>query len=288
MASLRSSLMATVLVSAALLASGAQAAEKKNDSLGVVIVYLGGPDAGGEGKGLIDQLVVELAKATGLEPGALEGSYFTENAPAVTRLAANPDSFVLGSLGFFLSQRQSTKLVPLARLKSTLNGTERFHILVKKGRYKSLDELKGKQLWGSPLYEDARFIDRIVFSGKLKAAEHFDLKPTSRPLSAVRKLKNEKADAVLLNTVQYESLRRMPLFDELEQVFVSEPMPSLGLMMVDTPKTQAMRQKLVTTLLGLCGTPQGKSVCLNFGITGFDPIEEAVLQPVIAQFEGTK
>jgi ABC-type amino acid transport substrate-binding protein len=280
--------MATVLVSAALLASGAHAAEKKEDSLGVVIVFLGGPDTGGEGKGLIDQLVAELATATGLEPGALEGSYFTENAPAVAQLSANPDSFVLGSLGFFLSQRQSAKLVPLARLKSTLNGTEQFHILVKKGRYKSLDELKGKQLWGSPLYEDPKFIDRVVFSGKLEAAKHFDLKPTSRPLSAVRKLQKEKIDAVLLNTVQHESLRRMPLFDELEQVFVSEPMPSLGLMMVDTPRTRAMRQKLVTTLLGLCGTPQGKSVCRNFGITGFDPIEEAALQPVIEQFEGTK
>ncbi|MGI5863642.1 MAG: phosphate/phosphite/phosphonate ABC transporter substrate-binding protein [Myxococcales bacterium] len=280
--------MATALVLAALLASGAHAAEAKKDSLGVVIVYLGGPDAGGEGKSLIDQLVAELVKATGLEPGALEGSYFTENGPAVAQLEANPDSFVLGSLGFFLSQRQGRKLVPLARLKSTLNGTEQFHILVKKGRYKSLDELKGKQLWGSPLYEDPRFIDKVIFSGKLEAAKHFELKPTSRPLSAVRKLQSGKVDAVLLNTVQYESLRRMPLFDEFEQVYVSEPMPSLGLMMVDTPKTRAMKDKLVTTLLGLCGTPQGKSVCRNFGITGFEPIDEAALQPVIKQFEGAK
>lgn len=288
MASLRSSPTAAVLALGLLLSGLADAKEKPQAPVGVVIVYLGGPEAGGEGQKLIDQLIAELGAAMGLAPGALVGSYFTENAPAVEKLAAQPDSFVLGSLGFFLAQRQKAGLLPLARLKTTVDGTEQFHILVKKGRYQSLAELEGKVLCGSPLYEDPKFLDAIVFGGKLQAARYFKLEPTTRPLSAVRKLDKEQLDAVLLNTVQFESLRRLPLFDKLAELFVSEPMPALGLMVVDTPRTRAVKDQLLQTLLGLCGTPQGKSVCGNFGITGFEPLDEAPLAKVIGQYDAAK
>jgi len=278
-------ILTATLMSATLAASVAQGAEPPSKpEVGIVIVYLGGPDAGGEGEKLIGQLVGELGTALGLPAGALVGSYFTENAPAVEKLRAQP-SFVLGSLGFYLSQRASSQLVPLARLKTSGDAAERFRVLVQKGKYASLDDLKGKELHGSPLYEDPRFLDRIVFGGKLSAATHFALKPTARPLSAIRKVASGKVDAVLVNTMQYESLRRLPVFESLQEVFVSEPLPALGLMMVDSPRTRALQAKMTTTMLGLCGLPQGKGVCDNFGIAGFEPVDEAALEKVTTAYD---
>ena len=268
-----------------LAAAGRAEAVDKKDPASVVIIYLGGPDAGGEGKKLIDQLIDHLGGTMGLEPGALQGSYFTENGPAVEHLKAKKDAFVLGSLGLYLAQHKALKLSPLARLKTTEDGSERFHVVVKKGQYASLDDLKGKTLWGSPLYEDSTFLNAIVFGGKLEAAKHFALKPTNRPLTAVRKLERDEADAVLLNSVQYESLRRLPLFEKLQEIYVSDPLPALGVMMVEGPKTRALRDTFLKTILGLCGSEKGKSVCANFGIAGFEPVADAMLEKVGKQYD---
>ena len=222
----------------------------------------------------------------GVDSTSLIGTYFNETTPAIAHLKTNRDAFVLGSLGFYLANRKALGLSPLAILKTSGDSEERAYVLVKKGRYKSLDDLKGKSLYGSPLFEDLGYINRVVFDGKLDAAKQFDLKPTSRPLTAIRKLDKGEADAVLLNTVQYESLRRMPLFESLEVVFTSEPRPALGLMVTETPRTKAIRDKLLKAVVEMCSTPKGQSLCSNFGISGFEPMKPGALDATIKVYEG--
>ena len=192
---------------------------------------------------------------------------------------------MLGSLGFYLANRKSLGLMPLAILKTSSNGEERDTIVVKKGRYHSLAELKGKSLYGSSLFEDPAYINRVVFAGQLDPATYFDLKPTSRPLTAVRKLEKDEADAVLLNVVQYESLRRMPLFEKLDVVYTSAPRPALGLMMTDTSRTRAVRDNVLRAVVELCGTPKGQPVCQNLGIAGFEALPSGVLDAIVKTYE---
>jgi ABC-type amino acid transport substrate-binding protein len=267
--------------------AGSAAAAPKEPPVGIVVIYLGGPDTGAEGKKLIDQLIEHLAGAMALDPASLVGAYFNETKPAIEHLKKNKDAFILGSLGFYLANRKAMALSPLALLKSAANGEERDYVMVRKGRYKSLDELKGKALYGSPLFEEQGYLDRVVFGGKLDVAKHFDLKPTSRPLSAVRKLEKDEADAVLLNTVQYDSLRRMPLFEKLEVVYTSELRPALGLMMTETPRTKALRDKMLKAVVDVCATPKGQSLCSNFGIAGFEPVKPGALDATIKVYEPT-
>jgi ABC-type amino acid transport substrate-binding protein len=250
-----------------------------------VIVYPGGPDAGGEGKNLAEQLVQHLASATGLDPAQFTGAYFNDNQQAVTYLKTHRDAFILGGLGFYLPQRKSLGLVPLARLRSEGGSDETFAVVVKKGRFKSLDDLRGKTLWGSVLYDDARYVDRFAFAGKLQAAKYFDLHPTPRPLSAVRKLESEGADAVLLNRAQVEALKQLPLYAGLETIHTSDPVPTVGLMVIPTPRTKAVQDKIVKSVFQLCGTPKGKGVCQGVGIAGFDPATAEVLDPVAKKYD---
>ncbi len=277
----------TKLTVALVLSTGAFAATTNAaPPIQVVIVYVGGPDAGAEGQKLIDQLVAHLATTTGEPAGQWQGSYFTDPAAAAAHLAKHRDAFVLGGLGFFLSQRRALGLVPLARLATNGDGTERYYILAHKEAHSSLATLKGKTLWGSPLYEDPRFLEVTVFGGKLPLAREFVLKPTNRPLSALRKLeKQQGVDAVLLNSVQYEGLLRMPLYDKLKILYTSEPIPTLGFMMIDTPRTRELRDKILATVSGMCATEQGTPVCRNFGIQGFAPIAAAKLAPLITTYD---
>jgi hypothetical protein len=279
------SLLFSVAVGLMLAPPSVALAGAKEPPVGIVVIYLGGPDTGAEGKKLIDQLIEHLAGAMAVDPASLVGTYFNETKPAIEHLMKNKDAFILGSLGFYLANRKSLSLSPLALLKSAANGEERDYVLVRKGRYKSPDDLKGKTLFGSPLFEDLGYLDRVVFGGKLEVAKHFDLKPTSRPLSAVRKLERDEADAVLLNTVQYDSLRRLPLFEKLEVVFTSDPRPALGLMMIETAHTKALRDKVLKAVVEMCATPKGQSLCSNFGIAGFDPVKPGALDATIKVYE---
>jgi hypothetical protein len=263
----------------------AWAGEKPPTPVELVIVYPGGPDAGSEGKNLAEQLVQHLAGATGLDPAQFTGAYFNDNQQALGYLKTHRDAFVLGGLGFYLPQRKTLGLVPLARLRSEGGSDERFAVVVKKGRFKSLDDLRGKSLWGSVLFDDARTIDRFAFAGKLQTAKWFALHPTPRPLSAVRKLESEAVDAVLLNRAQFEALKQLPLFAGLETVHTSDPVPTVGLMVIPTARTKAVQDKIVKSVFELCGTPKGKGVCQGVGIAGFDPVSAETLDPVVKRYD---
>jgi hypothetical protein len=192
---------------------------------------------------------------------------------------------VLGGLGFYLSQRKSLGLVPLAHLRGAASSDERFSVVVKKGRFKTLEDLRGKSLWGSVLFEDARYVDRFAFDGKLQVKQWFEPHPTPRPLSAVRKLESDGADAVLLNQVQLDALKRMPLFEKLEVIHTSQPVCTLGLMAVPTPRTKAVQDKVVKSVLGLCATAKGRSVCEGVGIVGFDPVRTDALDAAVKKYD---
>jgi len=250
-----------------------------------VIVNPGGPDGGAEGDKLAAQLADHLAAAAGIEPSEIEGAYFGQLVPAVAYLKRHPDAFVLGGLGIYLVQRKALGLVPLARLVGARGAEEEFFVLVRKGRYASLQELRGKTLLGSVLADDQRYVDRFVFDGKLSAREWFRCTPSDRPLSALRKLAADEVDAVLVNRVQAEALKMTPLAEKLQAIHGSGPVPTVGLMMASTRRTRALRDRVVQAVAKLCGTEQGAPVCQTYGISGFEPIKEDALGEAVKKYD---
>jgi hypothetical protein len=277
-----------LLLATSLIASWSATARgaAKSTPVALVIVNPGGPDVGAEGSKLASELAAHVAGAAGLSPKAIEGAYFNQTAPAVAFLRRHKDAFVLAGLGVFLSQRKALRLVPLARLIGKAGGDEEFSVVVRKGRYADLDGLRGKTMVGSVLAEDARYVDRFAFGGKLVSSKWFRCVPSDRPLSALRKLSKDEVDAVLLNRMQLEALEAMPLFEKLQVIHRSGPVPTVGLMMAATPRTRAVRDKIVQSVSKLCGTEKGAPVCRTYGITGFEPISEDALGATIAKYEG--
>jgi hypothetical protein len=271
------------LLATALMVPGQAAAKAARVAL--VIVNPGGPDAGAEGQKLAAQLAEHLGTSVGIDPSELEGSYFGRLAPAVAYLKQHKDAFVLGGLGVYLSQRQALKLVPLARLVGKGGTGEEYSVVVRKGRYATLQELRGKSLQGSVLADDPRYVDRFVFGGKLVACEWFACTPSERPLSALRKLAADEVDAVLLDRVQAEALKAMPLAEKLQAIYSSGPVPTVGLMMVETPRTRALRERVVQAVTKLCATDKGAPVCQTYGITGFETMAKDALREAIERYE---
>jgi len=280
--STRSLLLSLLVISA--LSPAAHAAGKAS-RVALAIVNPGGPSAGAEGDKLAAELAAHLATAAGLAAAQIEAGYFNQLPAAAAYLKKHKDAFVLGGLGVFLAQRKAAKLVPLARLVGKHGSDEEFSVVVRKGRYATLADLRGKTLYGSVLADDARFVDRFVFGGKLAASAYFKCTPSERPLSALRKLAKDEVDAVLLNRMQFEALEAMPLFTKLQVIHDSGPVPTVGLMMAATPRTRKLRDRIVQAVTKLCGTEKGAPVCRTYGITGFEPMGEDALGAAIKKYE---
>lgn len=254
----------------------------------MVIVFPGGPDVEGEGTRIIGQFLGSVAQQAGVDTNHLAGAYFTSAADAVAYVTAHPDAFIMGSLSFFLANRQAMKLVPLARVVFPEDTEECYRLLVKRGSYASLAELRGKTISGNTLFGDPAFLSRIVFGGRVDAALHFRLKPTTRPLSAVRRVALGSIDGVLLNQVQYRSLAQLPVFEELQVVYQSTPLPPLGFMRAGSRDVGALSDRLVKAVVELPETAAGKEACANFALKGFVPVVQGELDEVIRTYRGEK
>jgi ABC-type phosphate/phosphonate transport system substrate-binding protein len=100
----------------------------------------------------------------------------------------------------------------------------------------------------------------------------------------LRKLAADQVDAVLLNRVQADALKTMPLAEKLQVIHSSGPVPTVGLMMVATRRTRALRDRIVQSVAKLCGTEKGAPVCQTYGITGFEPVQEDALGEAIKKY----
>ncbi len=256
--------------------------------INLVVVYPGGPSTEEEGKKMISQFISTIAKVAGLSPSSMDGAYFTEIRQAKNHIRLNRNSFIMGSLGFYLSNMKTLNLVPLTSVRFSQGDREQYHVIVKKGSYRDIKGLKGKVLTGNVLYEDSRYINSIIFDNVINAQNYFVLKPTSRPLTALRRAAQGKVDAVLVNQIQYQSLKGMSIFDNLESIYHTEPLPTVGLMMVDTKKNNSVRNRIVDAVTQMCYMPDGKDVCKSFGISGFEKLAPEALDNVVKKYHGNR
>lgn len=257
----------------------------ENEKLTVIIVFPGGPEEKKEIKEAIREFVDMIGEKADFEPEAVNLRYFNDSKEALAYLRENPDSFIISSLGFFLTNRREFNLLPLARVELTEGRSEHYYLIVKKEKYKTLADLKGKTISGNTLYEDPAFLTRIVFDNQADLASCFKLAPTSRPLRAIRKVAEGKLDAALLDEAQYRSLQRLPLFQKIEVIYTSPKLPEVGLMMSDTEKNREIKDRLLSAVIKLNRTEEGTEVLEGFGLKGFKTVSPDIFNEVIKKFE---
>ena len=230
-------------------------------------------------KPYLDVFIGYLAKKLGWSPGSYETRF--EGSPEGGRrfMEERRPAYAALSLDLYLDLEQRNNLKPMILARAKDMPAERYRILVKKGRYQALQDLKGKILAGDQAGE-TKFVSRVILAGKLDAASYFELQPTPRPLRAIRQVARGQIDAVLVNSLQYESLKKLPLLEQLQVVFESDSMPNLGLAYAEGRAKPEDIKRLTQALINMCADPEGKNLCADFGIEGFEPASADVLDKV--------
>jgi len=264
--------------------SHASASVKRQMSF--VIIFPGGPSAAGEGDRIAGQFVEALSGETGIARSLMKGKFYNSAAGALKYLKKHPDSFIMGSAGFYLQNRRSLKLAPLASIIYGSNNMEQYYVMVKKGSYNSFEALKGKTIAGNAFLEGNRFVDKIIFNSSIDTDSYF--RRPKRILSTFRAIKRVvrgRLDAVILDSREYRTLLESKMGSKLQKVFTSVKYPSLSLMMIDTPVTRSYSTGIVNAVTGLCRLEKGREVCKSFGIDGFKKISEKELLDAIRKYE---
>ena len=176
----------------------------------IVVCYPGGAVNENDARGAMDAML-RVVERLGRWPEKSFTSFFTAEADECKRLMGEKQpGFAIISLGLYLELRAEHHLIPLAQPRINGSNTERIRVVVQEGRYKGLEDLKGKSLGGTVLAEP-EFVGRIVFAGKYDPASFFVLKPSKHAIRALRALDKGELDAVILNGQQFAALGSLDL-----------------------------------------------------------------------------
>lgn len=250
----------------------------------VVVCYPGGPVSEDDANKAMSAMLNVVEKVGGWPTQSFSSAFSSDVEGCKILLKEKKPAFAITSLGIFLDQRQSLHLEPVVQPKMRGGSTEEFHLVAVKGHFGSLNDVKGKQVGGT-VFEEAEFIRRIVFAGKLDPQKDFSLKPSKQAIRALRALDKGELDAVLLNGQQFAALASLPLTHELESVFTSAPIPLMGLVANQEASSPEERNRFAKALSDMCSDPDGKKLCEIFAIDAFVPASQAAIQPAISLWE---
>lgn len=277
---LRILLVLTLVVTWAAPARAGISSERK-----FLICQASGVTTADDAKPYIDGFGEYLAGRLGWGPDTYEVRFETGNCLQI--METWKPAYATIPLWDFLAAEARLKMAPLVFAKVGGETSTTYHLLVKKGAFASLAALQGKILSGN-VVADATYLSKVVFKGAVDAATHFVLQQKKRPLSVIRKVARGKVDAALVDGLQFESLRELAVFEKLEAIFTSSPVPNLGLVYVKGAAADGDVAAFRAALIKMCGDPDGTEICKTFSLEGFVDVDKKALDGVRALYGGAR
>lgn len=246
----------------------------------VVVCYPGGAVNIKDANGAMNAMLRVVERVGHWQENGLNSLFTTKTDECRKLIEEKNPRFAITSLGLYLELRDQHNLVPIVQPKINGLSSERYRIMIQKGKYKSLDELKGKTMGGTPLAEPS-FVGKIVFAGKYDPNTFFVLKASNQAIRALRALDNGELDAVILNEQQYGALGSLQLTTPLEAIFTSEEIPLMGVVADSNTTTEEERSRFGNALEAMCVDTEGKKLCELFGIDSFSIIDTSTFEPMV-------
>jgi hypothetical protein len=246
----------------------------------IVVCYPGGPIKDQEANNAMGSMLRVVEKVGQWSKGNFDSIFTTKAEECKKLIREKKPAFSIMSLGLFLELKDQEQLLPIIQPKIKGKSTEIYRLMIQKGKYKTIQDLKDKSLSGTPL-EEPLFISRIVFKGALDPATFFKMKPTKQALSALRSLDKGDLDSVLLTEQQYSALNALPFSRQLEVIYSSDAIPLMGVVANEKLTSAEDRRRFVSALSNMCSDEEGKKLCNMFGVDSFSPADAKTFEPLM-------
>lgn len=246
----------------------------------VLICYPGVPAQSQDTDAATEAMLRVVEEVGGWSSGSMTGVFTSTVKECGMRLDEQKPPFAITTLGTFLAYRGKLNLIPLAQPVIGGSSAEKYRIVVRKGTFKSVQELKGRTLGGA-LVEEPEFLKRVILRGTMDPGSFSTFKSSPRVLHSLRALAQGDLDGVIVNSQQYRALGSLPFAGELEVAFTSEEVPLVGIVANGQRTTADERNRFARALSQLCSHREGKELCKLFGVETFVPADPHAFQKVV-------
>lgn len=262
-----------LLASAALFAPGSAHA---GDAVGVLVLKEHGVGSAAQAQPYVDKLVAIAARQAGWD-GA-KGSYQTSRTGAEKFITDSKPHYGIFSLAAFLGLKDKHKLEVIGSVTSSRAGGQQYHLISKNAS--DAAGCKGKAL-ASDHADDTKFIDNVVFGGKMKLSE-FTLTTTTRPVQTIKKVVSGDAECALVDDAQFAQLSGIDGAAGIKSVWKSDKLPPM--VIVAFPSAPAAEKKGFQGVFGKICEGDGKDVCKEVGISAMKSASSSDYQTVITAY----
>lgn len=270
--SLRSLLAPLGLLATVALAGEAHA----DDSVGILVLKEHGVGTAAQAQPYVDKLVTIAAKQAGWS--SAKGSYQTTRSAADKYITDSKPHFGILSLAALLGLKDKHKLEIIGQVTSSRAGGQQYHLVSKNAA--DVAGCKGKSL-ATDHADDTKFIDNVVFNGKMKLSE-FTLVQTTRPIQTVKKVVAGEAECALIDDAQFAELSSVDGAKDLKSVWKSDKLPAMAI--VAFPSAPAAEKKGFQGIFSKVCEGDGKDVCKEVGISAMKSASSTDYQTVITAY----
>jgi len=271
----RSALLAFGLATVVVAAPRIAAAE--GGSVGVLVLKEHGIGSAAQAQPYVDKFVSIAAKQNGW--ASSKAQFQTTRAAADTFVQAEKPHYGILSLAALLGLKDKYKLDILGQVAVARAGGQQYFLISKSAP--DLAGCKGKRL-ATDHADDAKFVESVVFGGKLKLAD-FTLVATTRPLQGIKKVAAGEAECALIDDAQLAELAHLEGAEGVRSVWSSDKLPPMAV--VAFPSAPAAERKAFQASFGKLCEGDGKTACAEVGIQSFKVAADSDYAAVIAAYK---
>ena len=241
-------------------------------NLDFVVIQPGQPGTEAEAAPVMDALAGYIQQEMGSgEP--LKGHYFNHLEPALAFLEASPPAWGIVQLGVFAQHSTGFQMTPMAATRPGGFTKDVWRLMARKDVGSDWQSLSGKIL-GNMLFEK-KAVSCLLF-GLPPDQLPFNLEGTFRPLRSLRSLVKGKITGVVLDRVQYETVKTMSMGEKIKVMHTSLDLPTSPVVWFGTPN-ETMK-KLAGVLLRMKDDENASKLLALLQTDGFGSADSDLLR----------
>lgn len=272
----------TLVVTAILLGSLGATHKAQAGARDLVICMPGSPGSTAGARVYMAPFFRRIESLAAWPASTINGSFYPSYTGCMSRIRSQRPGFAVLSLGVYLEQRKRFKMRVIGRVDILYGAGNRLYLVVKKGSYTSLAQLKGKRLTSDHL-EETKFLNKVMFGGKIDVSTHFKLKKVRFTTKGMRDVKRGRADATIINDEQLRIMKRRGY--PLVVLHKSPPLPGAPLVALGSYARSGDINKMKKVAGAMCSGAQGKSLCRKTGIKGARRATDSTYARMIRLFD---
>ena len=176
-------------------------------NLDFAVIQPGQPGTEAEARPVMDAFAHYIQQKMGSDE-TIKGHYFNRLAPALAFLESSPPAWGIVQLGLYAQHATDFQMTPVAATRPGGFTKDIWRLMAQKGVVSKWQSLNGK-IRGNMLFE--KKAAACLLFGLLPDRLPFTLEGTFRPLRSLRSLVKGKITGVVLDRVQYETVKTMPM-----------------------------------------------------------------------------